>query len=68
MTHNADLRNLIERLAPEQPMNQDEMGGCVWCGGGPPREAYGYARRKRNHHMPDCPWVEARDWLGDVIP
>lgn len=62
-------RKLLEDLTNEgEPMNQDELGGCVWCGGTPPREQYGYARRKRRDHSEDCPWVIARELLGDPIP
>lgn len=61
-------RELLEQLAPEDPINQDEMGGCVWCGCGPPRQSYGYAGRQKNHHADDCPWVAARELLGDEIP
>jgi hypothetical protein len=60
-------RHLLNALAPEQPINQDEQGGCVWCGGMPPRTSYGYARRVRDDHMWDCPWVSARSFLGDEL-
>ena len=40
-------------------MNQDEMGGCVWCGGMTPGKRYGYADTDPTHHEPDCPWVQA---------
>lgn len=57
------LRELLERLAPEEPMNQDEMGGCVWCGG-PAGSSYGYAGPDPKDHMPDCPYVAARALLA----
>lgn len=62
-----DVRELLERLAPEEPMNQDEQGGCVWCDGtgGTP---YGYAGTDPSDHAPDCPWVEARRLLGADVP
>lgn len=50
---------LLERLAPEDPMNQDEMGGCVWCAGDGGKR-YGDAGRDPADHNPDCPWVAAR--------
>ncbi len=53
-----ELLDLLEQLAPEEPMNQDEQGGCVWCGGTPPRQPYAGADPK--DHAADCPWVEAR--------
>jgi len=61
-------RNLLSLLAPEQPINQDEQGGCVWCGGFPPGGRYGYAGRYLSDHKQQCPWVKARRLLGDDIP
>jgi hypothetical protein len=50
---NAELRREVERLqalleeaCPPEGIEQDEQGGCVWCGS--------------NDHMPDCAWVLAR--------
>jgi hypothetical protein len=60
------LRALIERLASDEPMNQDELGGCVWCGGHPPGEAYGYATADPSHHATDCPWLVARAALKEA--
>jgi hypothetical protein len=57
---------LLNALAPDQPMNQDEQGGCVWCGGGP--SAYGYARAIQEDHNHDCPWLRARLLLCEVSP
>ena len=54
---------LLERLAPEDPMNQDEMGGCVWCAGNGGKK-YGDAGRDPEDHAADCPWVEARAMLN----
>lgn len=54
------LKALISRIAPEDPVSQDEMGGCVWCGGSPDGEPYGYATDDPKDHEDDCPWVEAR--------
>lgn len=61
-------RELLDALAPAEAMNQDEMGGCVWCAGTPPRQSYGYAGRRLIDHAEDCPWVAARAALGDPIP
>ena len=61
------MRNLLCRLAPGDPINQDEQGGCVWCGGTPPGRAYGYSARYRSDHSVDCPWLEARELLNDYI-
>lgn len=51
------LLDLIADLAPSEPMNQDEQGGCVWCGGSP--SAYGYAGAREEDHAFDCPWLRA---------
>lgn len=56
------LRELIGRLAPEEPINQDEQGGCVWCGG-TGGTTYGYAGADPADHLGDCPWVKARRLL-----
>lgn len=61
-------RKLLAQLAPERPINGDEMGGCVWCAGTPPGEPYGYAGRDLAHHEAGCPWVKARRLLGDKLP
>ncbi len=58
-------KHLLVELAPYEPMNQDEQGGCVWCNIKP--EDYGYAERKASHHERDCPWIRARHLLGDII-
>lgn len=62
----ARLRGLIARLAPEYPINQDEMGGCVWCCGHPEGEPYGYASEDPKDHEDGCPWVEARALLTEA--
>lgn len=58
--------SLLECVAPESPMNQDEQGGCVWCsGGGPPgRPYYGYAGADPDHHSPDCAWLMTRNLIA----
>lgn len=55
---------LLEKLAPESPINQDELGGCVWCAGTPPGEQYGYAGADPADHEHDCAWVVARALLN----
>lgn len=60
-------RALLERLAPREPINDAERGGCVMCGGRPPGQRYGYAERDREHHLPGCAWVAARELLGDAL-
>jgi hypothetical protein len=65
---NEETRLLLEALAPYSPINQDEQGGCVWCGGGEPGRRYSNAYRYLTDHDHDCPWLQARQALGDVIP
>lgn len=60
-------RKLLEQLAPEWPINQDELGGCVFCGGIPPGQKYGSAGRDLADHHRGCPWVKARRLLGDRL-
>jgi hypothetical protein len=55
-----ELLAVLPLVAPEEPMNQDEMGGCVWCGGTPPGEEHGYAGADPAHHEADCGWITAR--------
>lgn len=61
------VRKVLEALAPVDPINNDELGGCIWCGNTPPGEAYGYIGRNPSHHDHDCPWVAARRLLGDQL-
>ncbi len=56
--------NLLEKLAPEKPMNQDELGGCVWCGGSGKEGQYGYCTPDPACHTAGCPWVAARALLA----
>lgn len=58
------LETTLRAVAPTQPMNQDEMGGCVWCGGTPPNSQYGYADADPDHHDPECAWLMAQQVLG----
>ena len=52
------IRELADPNMTGEPINQDEQGGCVWCGHGPPGQAYGYATSdSKDHHC--CPWIEA---------
>ena len=54
---------LLNRIAPEEPINQDEQGGCVWCGGTPPGSRWGYATADPKDHEYGCPWIEIRKLL-----
>lgn len=57
-----DLLGMVEDLAPPLPINQD-VGGCVWCGGTPPGQN-GYAKATPEHHDANCPWLVARQFIG----
>lgn len=59
-----DLIEALEAMTPDEPINQDEMGGCVWCGGTPSRQPYGYATANPKHHDKDCAWIIARAVLA----
>lgn len=56
-------RELLEQLAPAEPINQDEMGGCAWCGAFG-ETTYSYVKRG-DWHQHDCPWLRMRHLLGD---
>lgn len=47
----------------DQVLNQDELGGCVYCGGSGKEGTYGYCTEEYDCHMDDCPWVAARRLL-----
>lgn len=61
-------KKLLDQLSGYYPPNQDEMGGCVFCGGTPPGEVYGDAERFLTDHEKGCVWVKARRLLRDKIP
>lgn len=62
------LIELLKELAPEQPMNQDEQGGCVWCGWSEQMMYFRlgkyngsrYSDERFETHTSACPWVKAR--------
>lgn len=64
----AAAHRALDAVTGEEPMNQDEMGGCVWCGGTPPGERYGYATADPADHDPDCEWLAARRMLAASRP
>ena len=55
--------DVLEGVAQEEPINQDEMGGCVWCGG---PGAYAEASSRPEDHDANCAWVIARKQIGDI--
>lgn len=54
-----ELIDLLNGLVGEV-INQDEMGGCVFCGGSGKEGRYGYCDESYDCHSTNCPWV-----LGD---
>ena len=56
-------RELLEALAPADPINQDEQGGCVWCAKPIGHLGYGYASASPRDHEDDCPWLRAQRYL-----
>jgi hypothetical protein len=59
-------RELLEELAPELPMSQDEMGGCVWCAGPFGKRSGEHAGPSPSDHAKDCPWLLARKLLKET--
>lgn len=50
-------RELLKAVAPETPMQQDEQGGCVWCG----EDSWNAGSYKDyDRHDEDCPWGRVR--------
>lgn len=67
-TEKEKLINLLEELVGAV-LNQDEMGGCVWCGGiARPGycKGYGYCNEDYECHQPDCPWVAGDKYLTEL--
>lgn len=61
-------KTLLSELAPYSPINREESGGCIFCGGTPPGYRFGKADRFLSDHTRTCPWVRARQEQGDVLP
>lgn len=49
-------RELLKAIAPEQPMQQDEQGGCVWCG----EDSWGSGSYRDYERHEGCPWGRVR--------
>lgn len=60
--------SLLGELAPYSPLNREESGGCVFCGGHPPGDRFGRADRLLSDHSSDCPWVRGRAAQGEQLP
>ena len=60
------LAEALDRACPEEPMNQDEMGGCVWCRKPLGKHGWGYASAKPSDHEEDCAWLSGRRTLAII--
>lgn len=47
-------------------LNQDELGGCVYCAGSGKEGSYGYCSEDFDCHTTDCPWVAGRKYLNQL--
>lgn len=59
---------LLQELAPEHVITDDEFGCCVFCMGFANGKQYVRSERFLEDHDESCPWVEARKLMGDRIP
>ena len=59
-----EAEGALDAVSGEEPINQDEQGGCVWCGGSARRSSYAGSDPK--HHSQDCAWVIARTTLANL--
>ena len=50
-------RELLKAAAPENPIQQDEQGGCVWCGEDSSKAA---SFDDYSQHEAGCPWGRVR--------
>ena len=60
-----NLIRLLEGLVGSV-YNQDEMGGCVWCGGSGKEGTYGYCDESYDCHNVDCDWVAGNKYLEEL--
>lgn len=54
---------LLDENGEMQPMNQDEQGGCVWCGRQGKHSIY--ASDAPRDHTPDCGWIVGKAALAE---
>ena len=61
-----DQERLITALADltRYPLNQDEQGGCVYCGG---CKGF-YSDETEEAHQRDCEWIVGRTLLLELEP
>lgn len=66
MKEKDEFIKLLEDVVGDYPMNQDEMGGCVWCGGSGKEGSYGYCDESYDCHWDDCAWVAGHKKLVEL--
>lgn len=54
------LLQALTNLVSGEAINQDECGGCVYCGGSGKEGPYGYCDESYDCHQDDCEWVAGR--------
>ena len=62
----AMLHDALYNALPEDAVNQDEMGGCIFCGKSVGKHGYGYATNAPKDHEEDCAWFVGRRILVDT--
>lgn len=76
LAENIALYDLIAQLAPEEPINNDEQGGCVWCSYNERQWFHEtdksergsmYCDKRPETHKPDCPWLIAQQVLQNKV-
>ena len=68
MTKRINRKALIEILQDlvDDVINQDELGGCIYCGGSGKEGNYGYCDTSYDCHQPDCAWVAGNKLLKEL--
>lgn len=61
----AEVINVLNGLVGHVP-NQDELGGCVYCGGSGKEGRWGYCDESYDCHQNDCEWVAGRRLLDEL--
>lgn len=64
-----EIIEILEGLVGGRALNQDEMGGCVYCGGSGKKgtcSGYGYCNEDEDCHQSDCEWIAGRKLLESL--
>jgi hypothetical protein len=65
-TENAQLREALENVLGDAPFNNDEMGGCLFCGNSNRVSSSAYVGADPADHMEDCHWIVAKEALSNT--